>query len=207
MFRIVGKVKGGDMKERWYSGIFLGKRAGSDENLVMTQDGNVVRARAIKETHCALRLQDLDSLRGSLHDLAGILRGEVRDDGRDAHLEEDARSDVGGGPTPKRAQITKEVVNRFGATPGCMSSRGVIAGDRSYQYVHHNDTCRVRMEAFMRQDDKFSKLIEAAEERQTRRIAEMLERKDKEHAERAAREEAKIKQEKKKEDQKDKADT
>ena len=151
----------------------LGKRAGSDENLVMTQDGNVVRARAIKEAYRALRLQDLDVLRGSPHDPTGTFRGEARDGGRPEHLEEDARSDFGGGPTPKRVQITKEVVNRFGATPGCLKCRGVVAGDRSYQYVHHSQDCRSRMENLMRQDDLFSKKLEAAEERQMRRIAEI----------------------------------
>lgn len=182
MFRVVGKVQGGDMKERWHSGIFLGKKAGTEENLVMTLDGAVVRARAVREVHRVLRLEDLDILKGTPHDPAGTLRAGHRDEGRARELEEEEHEDVTLGPIPKRVQITRAVVNRFGASPGCMKCRGVVAGDKSYQFVHHSDNCRNRMESLMRQDNKFSKFIEAAEERQTRRISEILERRDQEAA-------------------------
>ena len=184
MFRVVGKVNGGDMHERWHSGIFLGKKAGSEENLVMKGDGGVVRARAIREVHRDISMIDLNQLRGTPHDPVGNLRGDSRDEHRPAELAgQDAEDPLG--PVPKRVQITREVVQRFGATPGCLKCQGQIAGDKSFQYVHHSEACRVRMESLMRQDEKFKRLIEAAEERQTRRIAEVLERRDREAAQAA----------------------
>ena len=182
MFRVVGKVQGGEMRERWHSGIFLGKKAGSEENLVMKSDGGVVRARAIREVHRTVSLAELDQLQGTPHDPAGTLRGGGRDEGRPGALEEAELGDGDLGPVPKRVQITKDVVNRFGGTPGCLKCRGVMAGDKSFQFVHHSDACRVRMESLMREDEKFSKLIQAAEDRQTRRIAELLERRDQDAA-------------------------
>ena len=137
----------------------------------MTLEGKVVRARAVREMHRALRLEDLNVLVGTPHDPVGAFRAGSRDEGRDRELAEDQGGDHELGPAPKRVQITKEVVKRFGATPGCAKCKGVLAGDRSYQYVHHSTECRVRMEALMRQDEKFNRLLEAAEERQTKRIA------------------------------------
>ena len=48
MFRVCGKVQGSSMGERWFHGIFLGKKAGTEENIVMRENGSVVRARAIR---------------------------------------------------------------------------------------------------------------------------------------------------------------
>jgi hypothetical protein len=42
MFRISGKVAGGIMQERWFAGIWVGKKLHTDEHLVMKEDGLVV---------------------------------------------------------------------------------------------------------------------------------------------------------------------
>ena len=47
MFRVCGKVQGSSMGERWFHGLFLGKKARTEENIVMRDNGSVVRARAI----------------------------------------------------------------------------------------------------------------------------------------------------------------
>ena len=47
-------------------------------------------------------------------------------------------ADVASGPTPKRVQITKELVNKFGGTSGCLKCSGGVAGEKSYQLVHHS---------------------------------------------------------------------
>ena len=185
MFRVVGKVQGSNMKERWYSGYFLGKRAGSEENLVMTSTGSVVRARAIREMHRPLLLADLDVITGTPHDPIGTIRAGHRDEARGGELAEEVPEDAEAGSNPKRVQITKEAVNKFGGTPGCLKCRGVVSGDRTYQFVHHSPECRTRMEDLMRRDDQFARKVEAAEERQKKRIAEVLEKKDQEAAKRA----------------------
>ena len=187
MFRVVGKVQGGDMRERWHTGLFLGKRPGSEENLVMKEDGGVVRARAVRELLRPVTLADLDKIRGTPHDPTGTLRGVPRDEGRPEALREPEVADADLGSVPKWVQITKDVVLKFGATPGCSKCRGVRAGDRAYQYVHHTDACRNRMTELMKQDGKFGRLVQAAEDRQTKRIADMLERRDREASAAAAR--------------------
>ena len=70
------------MGERWFHGIFLGKKAGTEENIVMRENGSVVRARAIRELQKILTLKDYDVLRGTPHDPIGSLRGVTRDVGR-----------------------------------------------------------------------------------------------------------------------------
>ena len=43
-----GKPQGGNMKERWNEGVFLGKRKVSDESLVMNTDGTIVKTRSVR---------------------------------------------------------------------------------------------------------------------------------------------------------------
>ena len=42
-FRVVGKVQGFVTTERWFGGIWLGKSVDSNENVVMRENGLVVR--------------------------------------------------------------------------------------------------------------------------------------------------------------------
>ena len=43
LHRVVGKVSGGDMRERCSDGWFLGRSSKADEALVLTSGGNVVK--------------------------------------------------------------------------------------------------------------------------------------------------------------------
>ena len=65
MFRVRGTVQGSSMGERWFHGIFLRKKAGAEENIVMRENGSAVRARAIRELQKILTLKDYDVLRGT----------------------------------------------------------------------------------------------------------------------------------------------
>ena len=75
---------------------------------MMTEEGKVVRARAIKEMHKTLRMEDLDKLIGTPHDPVGTLRAAVRDERRGDELAapevEDSKY------VPKRVQITKPII-------------------------------------------------------------------------------------------------
>ena len=59
MFRVCGKVQGSSMGDRWFHGIFL------EENILMKENGSVVRAHAIRELQRMLALKDDDVLRGT----------------------------------------------------------------------------------------------------------------------------------------------
>ena len=126
MFRVVGKVAGSLMAERWFSGVWLGKRLGTEEHLVMKEDGVVVRARAVRDMEKDMKLTDYDIMTGQPHDPLGTLRaGGQRDrarrvdpDGGELPLPAEERA------APKRVMITKEVVAIFGATAGCKKCMG-----------------------------------------------------------------------------------
>ena len=165
------------MKDWWMSGLHLGKRPGSEENLVMTEEGKVVRARAIKEMHKTLRMEDLDKLMGTPRDPVGILRVAVRDERRGDGLaapevEDDSKY------LPKKVQITKPIIEQFGPTSGCRKCQAVMSNNKGYQFVHHTTECRDKLTELMRQDERFRRLAEGADERQVRCFAEVLERRD-----------------------------
>ena len=68
MFRVVGKVEGGDMGERWFRGHWLGKKQGTEEHLVVKADGLVVRARAVRELDEKITLMSFSHLTSTPHD-------------------------------------------------------------------------------------------------------------------------------------------
>ena len=184
MFRVCGKVKGSNMAERWFEGFFLGKKPHSEEFVIMRSNGQVVKARAVKEMAREVTLADLDRLIGEPHDPAGTLKGITRDEHRGEAGPRNADDLESGVPefTPKRVLITRDVVLKFGPSKDCPKCRGVMSGDRSYQFVHHTEACRNRMEALMKEDEAFCRKVERADQRQTQRLAEMLERRERDGA-------------------------
>ena len=176
------------MQARWFTGVNLGKRPGSEENLVMTETGAVVRARALREVLRPVTMEDLNKLKGAPHDPAGTMRAGGHDEGRGDELqqqgEEESRKRA-----PNSVMITKEVVTKFGPTENCRKCQGLLDKNKAYQHVHHTPECRQRMTELMRQDERFCRQVEAAEDRQVRRIAEILEERDRLAAARKGREE------------------
>ena len=66
----------------------------------------------------------------------------------------------------------------------CKKCRGLMARDRVYQYAHHHEECRTRMEALMREDAGFRHRVENADICMTQRIGDVLKRRDREEHER-----------------------
>ena len=126
--------------------------------------------------HKSLRMEDLDKLMGSPRDPVGTLRAAVRGgrhrDELAAPVVEDSKY------VPKRVQITRPIIDQFGPTSGCRKCQLVMSNNKGYQFVHHTTECRDRLTELMRQDQRFRRLVEAADERQVRRLAEVLERRD-----------------------------
>ena len=146
MFIVCGKVQGSSMGERWFHGIFLGMTAGTEENIVMRENGSVVSARAIRVLQKILTLKDYDVLRGTPHDPIRTLRGVTRDVGRLSEaLGESPKEDYDELQGTRRVQIRRDVVEKFGPTLDCKKCRGMLARDRAYQYVHHREECRTRI--------------------------------------------------------------
>ena len=71
---VSGEVHGGVMQERWFPGIWLGKKLHSEEHLVMKEDGLVVRSRAVRENSQPLVMGDCDKLISTPHDPTGTVK-------------------------------------------------------------------------------------------------------------------------------------
>ena len=70
-------------------------------------------------------------------------------------------------------------MEKFGMTPNWRKCQALMNKNKAYQDVHHTEKCRERLTELMREDDRFRNHVEAAEERQVKRIAEILEERDK----------------------------
>ena len=177
MFRVCGKVQGSLMQERWYEGIWLGKRLGSEENLVMTSNGKVVRSRAVREQSSVVKIEDLDKLISTPHDPTGTFTSSKHG------LPDLGRPIVDAGPadqeeirTTNRAYITNEVVEKFEPTNGCKKCKGIMDKDRNCRFVAHTSACRARMEEKMKEDDSFRRRMEEPDDRKAQNIYQKFER-------------------------------
>ena len=125
MFRVCGKVEGGNLAERWHTGRWVGKRLGTEEHFIMQADGRVVRARAVREMEETLSLADFDVLVSTPHDPTGTIRAALKDKGRGpVAAEGQGEPDPLGERATPRVHITKDVVTEFGPTADCRKCMG-----------------------------------------------------------------------------------
>ena len=80
------------------------------------------------------------------------------------------------GHVPKPVYLTQTVIQLFGPTPGCRKCLAGMSSERCD--LPHTPECRERLTDLMRQDDRYRSLVEAADERQVMRVAEILDMKD-----------------------------
>ena len=74
MYRVQGKVEGGVVTERWFEGIWLGKRFHTEEHIVANLlSGKVVRTRAIRQLPKVVTAAELDNIVGRPWAPNGIL--------------------------------------------------------------------------------------------------------------------------------------
>ena len=75
MLKVMDKVSGGVMQERWVEGTWLGSRFTTLEQLVARKsDGVVVRTRAVRDLHQSPTVEDLDRIIGHPHAPQGVQR-------------------------------------------------------------------------------------------------------------------------------------
>ena len=67
-------------------------------------------------------------------------------------------------PVPRSVRITQERLEKFGFTKGCPKCEALRRGDE-HKSVHHNTTCRKRIETEMSKDDHLSKKLSDVEEK------------------------------------------
>jgi hypothetical protein len=176
MFRVSGKVAGGIMQERWYPGIWLGKKLHTDEHLCMKEDGLVVRSRAVRENSQEVKLEDYNKLKSTPHDPLGTIKSAIQNQRKPVTLKEHEEDELE--CKPRRAKITRDIVSKFGPSHGCPKCRAIERGDRGHEAVGHSAKCRERMEEQMMGDPVFRSRVERAEERIIENLARYVEKHD-----------------------------
>ena len=75
MLKVMDKVSGGLMQERWVEGTWLGSRFTTLEHLVARKsDGVVIRTRAVRDLQKSPTVEDLDRIIGHPHAPQGVQR-------------------------------------------------------------------------------------------------------------------------------------
>ena len=172
MFRVSGKVEGGVMTDRWYEGIWLGKRFDTEEHLVMKGDGLVVRCRAVRERDIPLTLDELDKLQCSPWDPTGT--SKPADSVPRASIQPEEHENPSAF-RPRRVMITKEAIEKFGTTVNCARCRALARGENA-RTTNHSEECRLRMEARMSEDAAFKDRMGDNSIKRDRYLAEQIEK-------------------------------
>ena len=156
------------MKERWGSGIWLGKRWTSDEHLVSMGNGKMVRARDVRPMP-----DDQAFDRALLLGLRGTPSNPSADDEHeDGDLREVPRAPVERPPEPvanpmaRRVVIHRSYLQRFGYTPGCKKCEDIVTGDENKSTTGHSEGCRKIIEGHMRGDPLLRQRLDSAQLRQ-----------------------------------------
>ena len=183
--KVPGKPDGGLMKARWLTGIWLGKRWGSDEHIVSIPGGKVVRTRTVRPVPEGETWNKglCDELVGVPSDPHGRWQGDIE-------RPPDAVTDVPrmpvdrpptvpyAEPVARRVLISRAYLDKFGFTEGCSKCRAVENGDETQPTLAHSKACRDRIEAKLREDPVLKRKIEKADARRDHFLAKEVERED-----------------------------
>lgn len=178
IFRVSGKVQGGLMQERWFPGFWLGRELHTSENLVMKEDGLVVRSRAVREISGDTTMADLDRLQSTPRDPTDTIRAAERPATSVPRAPLPTPGDDGDKSAPGRVKITRGVVERLGPSRDWQRCRAIQCGDPGYEAVGHSPTCRARMEELMKKDPSLQARLAGAEERRQKFLADYVEKRD-----------------------------
>ena len=146
------------MQSRWSGGIWLGKCHGSDEHVIGMFDGSLLTARSVqpRDDHVSADLlKSVVCIPGSARS-----RREAPPEPQPAPPRVE-REDV------RRWQITREIFNEYGATPGCGKCEDWSRNRRTQR--GHSQACRARLERVLRSDPHFGPRIAGSEARQRAR--------------------------------------
>ena len=178
------KVQGGLMEPRWMKGLWLGKRFGSEEHIVSTPEGNVIRSCAVKP-HPEIQWDTelFDALKGSPWNPQGQDAepgGEERESTSELPRFTVVRSTEPVIPQARRVLITRDILERVGYTLGCSKCTAVLANEKRHPALAHSAACRARIEELMAKDPFLNKKLENANRRQDEFLARRVEAGDSE---------------------------
>ena len=117
LYKVNIKVEGGVMASRWERGIWLGKRFGTDEHIVSSEDGSVARSPAAKIHPDGQWNRELfDGIRGSPWNPSGTctVEGESNKDNLgEAPKEAPQAEEI---PVSRGFKITRKILDAYGFT-------------------------------------------------------------------------------------------
>ena len=162
LYKVSAKVEGGVMQDRWQKGVWLGKRFTTDEHIIGTADGSVVRSVNVKaHPEEPWSREAFDTVKGAPWNPSGTVRDEGPEDipmrspdapelPRAARAEPDPKPEV----QNKRATIILRsyLEDKFGYTAGCSKCNAIKAGDETQPTLSHSKACRSRIEGRMMED-------------------------------------------------------
>ncbi len=119
----------------------------------MKDDGLVVRSRAVRENSHEVTLADYDKLKSTPHDPLGSIKSAIQAQRQPVTLRGPDEEELE--CKPRRAKITRSIVEKFGLAARCPKCRAIERGDKGYKAVGHSEKCRVRMEERMKGDPLF----------------------------------------------------
>ena len=167
MHRIPGKPQGSLMTARWLPGTWLGKRFNSEEHIVATENGKVVKARAVRlvEPHEQWCVEKVIGVKGVPWDPSGDKKDEVQVEWMklpDLVPDPGRRREEG---LPRSTPITQRHLDKVGYTAqGCAKCRAMMNGDEE-QPRGHSANCRERVYKALREDNEMKTDMERADER------------------------------------------
>ena len=150
MLKVLDKVSGGVMQERWVEGTWLGNQFTTLEHLVARKsDGVVVRTRAVRDLPKPPTVEDLDRIIGHPH------APPEPEEHRPATAPDPSR------PIPRAVYITRAMLERHGYSERCQRCNAMRRG-QTYGTGGHSADCRRRMEAALAQDEEYQFKVEHA---------------------------------------------
>ena len=182
------------MDRRWGYGIWLGKRACSDEHIIAHEDGTIVRTSSI----AVLPLSES----WIKEHVVNVKATPWNLTGKDKEENSDAAEQRGGPPmsrssttmeqqknvgvrqpevmpaAPRGVHIKHEYLEKFGYTSGCIKCEDIQVGRVSDNKRGHSIDCRNRLRECMRKEEILQEHVAKSEERMDRYLAQQIEQED-----------------------------
>ena len=192
-----GRVEGGSMEPRWSEGVWLGKTAKSDENIISDETGRIVKAGGIS-LKTDIESWDRDVIMGvkvfpnGLNEPRAVRRTSIMipptplHSGGESRGEEVREPDERDGPEiadpVERSRGPADIYIRYedlkksgGFTAGCRKCQAMKGGDNSRSRMSHNAECRARVRTWMAKDSIERQKVEQADLRKNEYLAKRIE--------------------------------
>ena len=156
--------------ERWYEGVWLGKRFYTEEHLVARATGGVVvRTRSVQSFPNTMSMDLLNKFVGAPWTPTGVMKGH-EEVVCPARLRPEDLVEICEPFVPQNMKITKGIINKLGYSRRCPRCWALTQGEARTTLAPSSE-CRERIAQQIRGDPELKTRLEAAEERQTRYLA------------------------------------